>query len=312
MTKLFRETSRVNMGKDIRMRQNRNTLLFAEFLALLAGVMVLINGCQTPDKPSAPFIFPEKHLVKNPYETSKNESVIKRIISVSVGVLGKKASGSGFLYQKNGDLYILTANHVLVNSANDDGKYVIIRQYFNENNVPSMLLYNAEIVKTNDKDDIGLLKVVCELGLGDMNKSPIKHFTPIDKPLFCKTGLVDYPSSVGLNIYHCSHPTINSLGNSTFSSGVISSVYMAEDGRIYESMNCLTLPGSSGGGIFTTDGTFIGMALRSFFVERKTINENISVRDFSLGLTVAISSNELIFWLVDNNLPVPELVDQLK
>jgi hypothetical protein len=104
--------------------------------------------------------------------------------------------------------------------------------------------------------------------------------------------------SIGIPIYHYS---LALPGNGFLSKGVLADEFV-ENQMMFVTANCVILPGSSGGGLFTTKGDLIGIATKASYLQRQV--NGVIVRDFSVHLNIGVSSNEIYLWLLNNNLPL--------
>jgi len=166
------------------------------------------------------------------------KAVLEHIRSVSVSIeCSGRCRGSGTLFDKDGETWCLTANHV-VDAA--EGKQLRVSQYRQDRKAVSI---NAEIHRRDKDADVALLK----LGQGVFGKGA--KFYACARPPEIDTPVVHCGSMAGL------HHTI-SRGYLTGRDRQIKELH---GGALFDQADFTGYYGSSGGGVFLTDGRYIGM-----------------------------------------------------
>jgi S1-C subfamily serine protease len=171
----------------------------------------------------------------NPYEVARNYCVA---LTMPDG-----GSGSGVPLVKGDDVYVLTCNHVV----REHKTAGIIQEFYDAQGKPvATALIRAEVVHTNKKQDLALLKVL----------DP-KH-------LFAKKELV-FDESVpkfGARVFHIGTPMGPEPRNRhVLTQGLISKVNVELDGNIFERVDFKVAGGCSGGPVFNEGGKLIGIVV---------------------------------------------------
>lgn len=165
-------------------------------------------------RPTYPGLYLEKYTsIKKIFPTSTDNNIFK--------------TGTGFFISKDG--FIITNYHVIQNSSN----------VFVSN--PQLKRVKAQIVATDEDNDIALLKIVA-------NQSTI----PYDIT----------PSSVdiGSSVFTLGYPLIQSMGQEVkLTSGIINSNSGFENDSRYYQFSAEIQPGNSGGPLFDSDGRIVGL-----------------------------------------------------
>ena len=173
------------------------------------------------------------------------KEVLDQIRSVSVSIeWNGQCHGSGTIFDKDGETWCVTANHVVTAA---QGRQLRVSQYRSQNRAISV---NAEIVRRDKNSDLALLK----LGKGIFGPGArlYKECCRAEgKPPDLDTPIVHCGSMAGL------HHTITRgylVGLDREMKGVL------ENGpALADQADFTGYYGSSGGGVFLTDGQFIGM-----------------------------------------------------
>lgn len=187
---------------------------------------------------------------KNPTPTMARVAAVQ---SQAVNVNTDQGSGSGVVFHKHNLTYVLTAGHVVDHLAYHDAVEVTQGQYS----------WSAVIVNVDAERDLALLRL-------DTNPTILQsaHLAK-RKATF----------SVGTRLLHVG----NLLGE--YSGSYVEGVLSAHRGEFSQS-TVLAWPGSSGGGIWTTDGQLIG----------------VLTRGAGPGLNFFIPHNHIWRWAVENDL----------
>lgn len=169
--------------------------------------------------------------------------------------------GSGLIFSKNGEIYILTASHVVSSEGCDEQTIVVDYKRKNEESIVIL----CDIVTRSKEIDYALLKVRKEsLHLFSIKKIP-NVFLP-------KNNLEEY---LGEPVYHIGN---FNMFEKSITSGVISYIdrKVLESERPYIQSDISVGRGSSGGGLFLKDGTLIGIACKVEFEPTTAFFANIN------------------------------------
>jgi S1-C subfamily serine protease len=172
-----------------------------------------------------------------------------------VFVVAKSTNGSGIAFHRGNDLFVLTNWHVVKPCATfREGKPffqdVKIIQHFVKNGIQvSGHECNAEIVTYTDEQqgrDLALLR------LRD------NQFIKVDSKFYPLDAEIPW---VGMPLYHIGcFNGIEAPGSLT--TGIISAHGRHINGRIFDQVSVTCFPGSSGGGVFDSEGRCIGLLTR--------------------------------------------------
>lgn len=178
----------------------------------------------------------------------------KSLQKSSVTVLARGGTGSGVVFVRGSKSYVWTAGHVVSDNVviSPDGKIKIFEDVLvtqpivEQGRTVGHLSFSAKIIRFSpfEKDDLALLL------LYKTNALPSVSFY-LDKEI----------PSVGEKVYHVGSWK-GPFGESSFSSGEISFVGRILEGLIFDQATCTIFPGSSGGGVYLTDGRCIGIITR--------------------------------------------------
>jgi serine protease Do len=179
----------------------------------------------------------------NKIKNQIKEVDVNYILNGSVFVQSLLGMGSGTIVKKtNEGMYILTAYHVIAENYElskygfDVGVTVGYSRRDYTDRIAGMILYGAKIVKTDERNDLALLKT----SYNDNNLNEIK--------------VAETNPKIGDIVYSVGNP----LGMlRTVSKGILSNVI----GEFYISDNTCTY-GNSGGGLFNKEGELIGVPVR--------------------------------------------------
>lgn len=175
------------------------------------------------------------------------KSVLDHIRSVSVSIeWAGRCHGSGTLFDKDGETWCITANHV-VDAAR--GKQLRVAQRFHDR---KHVAVNAEIVRQCRKTDVAILKI----GQGVFGPGA-KFYNDC-----CQSN--GKPPALDTPIVHCG--SMNGLHH-TISRGYLVGLdrdmkdqCLSVGPQHADQADLTAYYGSSGGGVFLADGRFIGMA----------------------------------------------------
>jgi serine protease Do len=188
------------------------------------------------------------------------ESVVKRSVEITAFVDGSQSIGSGVLYEKDGNVFVLTAAHVI-----GEGKGLYIVEQIDIDDETQTQTWTADVVAYETDSDWAILRLV-----GDT------------RCIFGGTTFVHSSPQVGDEVYAVGSP----LGEeNTISEGIVANpnrtVSWNKDKHF--AVTCAGTHGSSGGGIFDTKtGNCIGIVVRMnpyakllYVVKIKTILDDL-------------------------------------
>ena len=183
-------------------------------------------------------------LIRVPLPTAEDETVAERVlrstVEVNAVIDGSLAVGSGVLYEKDGQVFVLTAAHVI-----GDGKGVYMISQADPNNESMREVWMADVVAHETQSDWAILRPV-----GDT------------RCIRGGTTFVPLPPRVGNGVYAAGSP----LGeDNTITDGIIANNKRAVDWNSDHHLvvTCNGGSGSSGGGVYDIrTGKCIGIIVR--------------------------------------------------
>jgi len=249
---------------------------------------------------------------KSSYEETLEVANYLQDISVTIRSEGRysKSEGSGVLITRNIGkevvTFVWTCGHVVDNLRNvrtviEDGtsqKLVefddvrIIKELVEDGRRVGEINMDATVIKYSDADDgedLALLMVRAK----DYGKASAR-FDITDKKRIVP---------IGTELFHVGS-LLGQMGSNSMTSGIVSQV-----GRIYgkvefDQTTVTAFPGSSGGGVYLKDGTYVGMIVRG---AGEGFNLMVPVRRM-----VRWAEKHNIMWALDNTIEAPSVDDILK
>lgn len=236
-------------------------------------------------------------------------NVAEHLQDISVTIQSKsrysKSEGSGVLIVRKIDnenvTFVLTCAHVVDNVRNVttsimNGQTIkqvefdqvdIVKELVEDGRKVGEIRMSADVIKYSDADkahDLAVLMVRSR----DFDKSSTRFHLNKTQPII----------PIGTELYHVGS-LLGQFGANSMTSGIMSQV-----GRIYgkvefDQTTVTAFPGSSGGGVFLKDGTYIGMVVRG---AGEGFNLIVPIR----RLTQYLQDNEMM-WLIDPNIKTPTL-----
>jgi hypothetical protein len=203
------------------------------------------------------------------------DSVVDRLQEISVTIASCGGEGSGVLVSRGDVTYVLTAAHVVESCRKTrqviDGKgqvkslvwfepVNIVRQLIEGGRTVGKMEFSAEVMRYSDPtrgDDIALLRV--------------------RKKSFTKATAVFYQQEemppLGTELYHVGS-FYGEENSSSLSTGIISQHGRMLFNKEFMLTSCTATAGSSGGGIFLKDGTYVSMLVRG---HADTVNYSVPI-----------------------------------
>jgi len=140
----------------------------------------------------------------------------------------------------------------------------------------------AEVIRYSEKEDLALLR--------------------IRKTNFVAASVVFYQDkkipAIGTDVFHVGS-LLGQLGSNSMTSGIISQIGRILSGEKveFDQTTATSFPGSSGGGVYTRDGAYVGMVVRG---AGEGFNLIIPVRRMARW-----AKKSGVLWALDDNVPVP-------
>ena len=230
-------------------------------------------------------------------------------ISVTIKAEGEYSSseGSGVLITRKIDgrvvTFVWTCGHVVdnlrrVRDVIEDGKSKkivefdgvrIVKELVEDGRRVGEINMDARVIKYSDADDgedLALLMV----GARDYGKASAKFL------INQKNDIVP----IGTNLYHVGS-LLGQFGSNSMTSGIVSQVGRVRNKVIYDQTTVTAFPGSSGGGVYLRDGTYVGMIVRG---AGEGFNLMVPIRRM-----VKWATKHDILWAIDPSKKVPSVED---
>ena len=182
------------------------------------------------------------------------KSVPEQLQDISVTIKCESGQGSGVVILRGDTNYVLTAGHVVARARYMEDKKVrfndveIVRDVIEEGRRVGTLSFAAKVISyskaDNPGEDLALLEVYKKHAFSSDTRFAPAKIIPIGTKLFHVGSL------------------LGQFGSNSMTSGLLSSVGRVIGGTVYDQTSCTAFPGSSGGGVFTEDGRYMGMVVR--------------------------------------------------
>ncbi len=236
-----------------------------------------------------------------------NPAVVSKLQDVSVTIKSGGGQGSGTIFnRKVGDdvvSYVWTAAHVVDNLRkvrsvviNGSPKVVvefddaqIVQEFKQDGRRIGELKMEARVVRYSDADqgeDLALLQI------------RKKNFVPYDTST--RFYLKEEIPQIGTPLCHVGS-LLGQVGANSYTEGVVSQIGRVLDlganGVVFDQTTVTAFPGSSGGGVFDTGGTYVGMLVRG---AGEQFNLIVPVRRMK-----AWSKTAKVEWALDEKIPMP-------
>lgn len=229
-----------------------------------------------------------------------DDKVVNHLQNVSITVGAGKGTGSGVIVTRNGVNFVWTAAHVVdglrktrevIDGASgtkrvvvefDDAK--IIQMLIEDGRKVGQLEFDAKVIRYSDADngeDLAIL-MIRKKNLVTVNTEFYKGDVP---PL-------------GTDLWHVGS-LLGQMGANSLTSGIVSQHGRVHSGKVYDQTTVTAFPGSSGGGVFTKDGKYVGMLVRG---AGEQFNLIVPIRRMR-----AWAKKAKVEWALDETLKVPSL-----
>lgn len=250
------------------------------------------------------------------YAEEADKKVVEHLQDISVTIVSEsnrsKGEGSGVIVtRKRGDEainFVWTAAHVVDNLRTTrkvvDPKTgsertlvefkdaVIVKELVAEGRSVGKMELFAQVIRFSADEDLALLRI------------RKKNFISDSVTFYLEKDAGGSPviPSINTDLYHVGS-LLGQVGSNSMTRGILSQVGRLIDGRVFDQTTVAAFPGSSGGGVYLTDGRMMGMLLRG---SGETFNLIAPVRRISEW-----AKNAGVEWAVDANVPLPA-DDELK
>ena len=244
--------------------------------------------------------------------TKQKKEVADYLQDISVTIRSEsgysKSEGSGVLItRKIGDeivTFVWTCGHVvdnlrnvrtIVDESGNPKKVVefddvqIVKELVESGRRVGEIKMDATVVKYSDADDgedLALLMVRAR----DYGKASAKFYISKDDPIV----------PIGTNLFHVGS-LLGQMGANSMTDGIVSQVGRTLGKVEFDQTTVTAFPGSSGGGVYTTDGVYVGMIVRG---AGEGFNLMVPVRRI-----IRWTKEHDITWAIDPSVPMPSLKD---
>ena len=223
---------------------------------------------------------------------------------ISVTVKASRGEGSGVAFCRDGVTYIWTAAHVVddlrsTRSVTDPvtgtSRRVIefrdasiVKQLRENGRIVGRTEMDAEVIRYSNADtghDLALLRV---RKTGFLKTSCV----------FAESGLVP----LGEDLVHVGS-LLGQMGANSMTKGIMSQHGRLIGKTVYDQTTVTAFPGSSGGGVFTESGRYVGMLVRGAGEGFNLIVPARRLRDWA--------SSAGVLWAVNPDVPIPDDIDEM-
>lgn len=183
---------------------------------------------------------------------------------ISMTIRSGHSEGSGTAFSRDGVTFVWTAGHVVDNLRKvrevidpttgtkrtlvefEDAK--ILRELREDGRTVGRVEMDAEVVRYSDSEngeDLALLRI------------RKKNFINSSAVFYLKE---DVPQ-IGTQLFHIGS-LLGQMGSNSMTAGIMSQIGRVYQGKVYDQTTVTAFPGSSGGGVYLTDGHYVGMVVR--------------------------------------------------
>lgn len=202
------------------------------------------------------------------YATAHEQKLPKDVPSymqdISVTIKAGFSEGSGVAIDRNGTTFVWTAGHVV------DGLRSMRKVTDPKTGTPRTIIEfkDAKIVKTlvEDGRTVGYLHLDAEvIRYSDADHGHDLAILKVRKKGAIKTSAIFYdeakPPKLGTQLFHVGS-LLGQVGSNSMTTGIVSAHGRLIGKTIYDQTTVTAFPGSSGGGVYLTDGRYVGMLVR--------------------------------------------------
>ena len=184
--------------------------------------------------------------------------------AISVTIKAGFSEGSGVAIDRNGTTFVWTAGHVV------DGLRSMRKVTDPKTGTPRTIVEfeDAKIVKTlvEDGRTVGYLHLDAEvIRYSDADHGHDLAILKVRKKGAIKTSAIFYdeakPPKLGTQLFHVGS-LLGVVGSNSLTTGIVSAHGRLIGKTVYDQTTVTAFPGSSGGGVYLTDGRYVGMLVR--------------------------------------------------
>src|SRR5579859_1647408 len=194
------------------------------------------------------------------FAQGSERTVAEKLQTVSVTVRAGQAQGSGVILLRHDVNFVLTAGHVVSDlrheGRTESGKTSVffddaqvVQELIENGRKVGQVMFTAKVVSFSKYkkpgEDLALLRIY-------------KKHAYNESAILLPNALI---TPVGTHLLHCGS-LLGQFGSNSMTSGIMSQVGRILDDTVFDQTSCTAFPGSSGGGVFTEDGHYIGMVVR--------------------------------------------------
>jgi len=228
----------------------------------------------------------------------------QRVLAPSVTVSCGYGTGSGVIFTRGDRCFVLTAGHVVAGLREVVTKHAAATEKKYESFKDAAI---AVILYEGDRK-VGKVEMDAEvLAYSEATNAEDLALLEIRKKAFIQETAVfksdDAAVPIGVPIYHCGSLQ-GELGSNSLTNGIISRVGRVVAGKVFDQSTATAFRGSSGGGVFTEGGEYVGMITLG---AGETFNLFIPSRRILVWLK-AVGYE----WVVRPALPIPSSKPELK
>ncbi len=192
------------------------------------------------------------------------KNVAAYLQDISVTIHAGRSQGSGTIVTRDGTNYVWTAGHVVdglrktreIIDPKTGGKKTVVefedaqvvKELVEDGRKVGELKMDAEIIRYSNADtgeDLALLR---------LRK---KNFVSASAVFYLDEKLPD----LGTRLLHCGS-LLGQIGSNSMTSGIMSKHGRVVQGIVFDQVSVGAFPGSSGGGVYSEDGRYVGMLVR--------------------------------------------------
>ena len=198
------------------------------------------------------------------HEQTLPKDVPSYMQAISVTIKAGFSEGSGVAIDRNGTTFVWTAGHVV------DGLRSMRKVTDPKTGTPRTIIEfeDAKIVKTlvEDGRTVGYLHLDAEVvRYSDADHGHDLAILKVRKKGAIKTSAIFYdeakPPKLGTQLFHVGS-LLGQVGSNSMTTGIVSAHGRLIGKTIYDQTTVTAFPGSSGGGVYLTDGRYVGMLVR--------------------------------------------------
>jgi len=198
------------------------------------------------------------------HEQTLPKDVPSYMQAISVTIKAGFSEGSGVAIDRNGTTFVWTAGHVV------DGLRSMRKVTDPKTGTPRTIIEfeDAKIVKTlvEDGRTVGYLHFDAEVvRYSDADHGHDLAILKVRKKGAIKTSAIFYdeakPPKLGTQLFHVGS-LLGQVGSNSMTTGIVSAHGRLIGKTIYDQTTVTAFPGSSGGGVYLTDGRYVGMLVR--------------------------------------------------